>query len=100
MHAAIEQFKRGQPFWWVVGGTVVVPVWVVEHVTKRERILESSANSTAYRADHGRLLQAGPGSTGFARLLQPPGADAVPAAEFLDIGFELHGKSPKVIPKR
>jgi len=37
MHLAIEQFKRGQPFWWVVGGAVVVPVWVVERVTKRER---------------------------------------------------------------
>jgi hypothetical protein len=91
MRTAIEQFRGGQPFWWVVGSAVVVPVWVVEHLTKRERMLASSAASTAYRADHVRLPRSGLGSTGIARLLELGGVDAVPAAELLDIGIDLHG---------
>jgi hypothetical protein len=30
MHIAAEQFRMRLPHWWVVGGTVVVPIWVVE----------------------------------------------------------------------
>jgi len=86
MHRAIEQFKKNQPFWWVVGSAVVVPVWVVEHLAKRVRTLASSAGS--YRAAG---LQPGPGSTGFTRLLETRGVNAVPAVELLDIGFEPHG---------
>lgn len=29
MHVAIAQFRRCQPFWWVVGDAVVVPVWAL-----------------------------------------------------------------------
>jgi hypothetical protein len=25
-----EQFRLRQPRWWTVGGTVVVPIWIVE----------------------------------------------------------------------
>ena len=52
----------------------------------------SGADSTVFHADHARLLQPGPGSTGFARLLEPPRVDAVPAAELPDTGFEGNGK--------
>src|SRR5262245_19492529 len=90
MHRAIEQFRKNQPFWWVVGSAVVVPVWVVERVTKRARMLASSADSTAYRADDAGP-QPAPGSTGFARLLETCGVPAVPVVDLLDIGFERHG---------
>ena len=98
MRVAIEQFKRGQPFWWVVGTAVVVPVWIVERITKRERTLAGADSSTVCRADLA-TLHAGPGSTGFARLLETtPGVDAVPATELLDVGFELHArKSAQVV---
>ena len=41
MHVAIEQLKKGIPTWWVVGGTVIVPIWAVELLKKRARLLAS-----------------------------------------------------------
>ena len=80
MHVAIEQWRKSQPFWWVVGSAVVVPVWVVEHLTKRARMLAASADSTAHHVDHAL--------DSYWRR-----AEFVPAADFLDIDFELHGGS-------
>jgi hypothetical protein len=34
MHVAIEQFRTRRPYWWVVGGAVVVPIWAVELVKR------------------------------------------------------------------
>ena len=38
MGIAIEQLRTGRPSWWVVNGTVVVPIWAVELVKKRVRV--------------------------------------------------------------
>jgi hypothetical protein len=37
MWAAIEQLRTGRPAWWVVNGSVIVPIWAVELVKKRVR---------------------------------------------------------------
>jgi hypothetical protein len=39
MAIAIEQLRKGRPAWWVVGGAVVVPIWIVEHLKKRGRVV-------------------------------------------------------------
>jgi hypothetical protein len=43
MRVAIEQFRKGHPAWWVVGGSVVVPIWTVELMKKRGRVLAMPA---------------------------------------------------------
>ena len=44
MWAAIEQLRAGRPAWWVVSGSVVVPIWAVELVKRRirDRVVGSS----------------------------------------------------------
>ena len=39
MQTAIEQFRKGVSAWWVVGGAVVVPIWTVEILKKRARLV-------------------------------------------------------------
>ena len=39
MHVAIDQFRKGISAWWVVGGKVVVPIWTVEILKKRARLV-------------------------------------------------------------
>jgi len=48
MHVAIEQLRKGVPTWWVVGGAVVVPIWAVELLKKRARLLSSAGLGLAY----------------------------------------------------
>ena len=43
MRIAIEQLRKGHPSWWVVGGSVVVPIWAVEMLKKRARLLAAAA---------------------------------------------------------
>jgi hypothetical protein len=31
----VEQFQKRAPRWWVVGGTQVVPIWIVEYLKRR-----------------------------------------------------------------
>ena len=37
MWTAIDQLRTGRTAWWVVNGSVVVPIWIVEQVKKRVR---------------------------------------------------------------
>ena len=39
MRVAIDQLRKGHPSWWVVGGAVVVPIWTVELLKKRARLV-------------------------------------------------------------
>ena len=39
MQVAINQLRKGLPIWWVVGGEVIVPIWAVEVLKKRARLL-------------------------------------------------------------
>jgi hypothetical protein len=34
MRVLVEQFQKRAPRWWVVGGTQVVPIWIVESLKK------------------------------------------------------------------
>ena len=43
MGVAIEQLRKGLPSWWVVGGVVIVPIWAVELIKKRTRLLTGPA---------------------------------------------------------
>ena len=38
MKLVIEQYQTRRPRWWMVGSTVVVPIWMVELLRKRKNI--------------------------------------------------------------
>lgn len=51
MQVAIAQLRKGLPSWWVVEGSVVVPIWVVEILKQRVRLL-SGPGSISYNLSH------------------------------------------------
>jgi hypothetical protein len=36
MKIVAEQYHKRRPRWWIVGSTVVVPMWIVEHLRTRK----------------------------------------------------------------
>lgn len=39
MNTVTEQFRMRRPRWWIVGGNVVIPMWVVELLRKSTKLL-------------------------------------------------------------
>ena len=38
MRLVAEQYQKRRPRWWIVGSTVVVPIWIVETLRTRKTI--------------------------------------------------------------
>jgi hypothetical protein len=38
MRVLIDKFQRREPRWWVVGGAMIVPIWIVEQLKKHRKV--------------------------------------------------------------